>query len=98
VKCFSVENEKGRVPRCWLCHHCRFSSVTVKRKAGFWRWILLYRAIKFQGKVAELGKSTNKVNTFLWVCPAVGDYLKGGKEECGVVTFQLVKQKSMDVK
>lgn len=45
-----------------------------------------------------LRKSTDKANTFLRICPAIGDYLKGGKEKREMVTFQAVKQKSMDMK
>lgn len=45
-----------------------------------------------------LCKSTDKANTFLRICPAIGDYLKGGKEKREMVTFQAVKQKSMDMK
>lgn len=58
-----MENEKGQVLRYLLYYHCRFSSVTVKINVGFRHCILIYRAIKFQGKVAMLHESTNKANT-----------------------------------
>lgn len=93
-----MENEKGQVLCYLLYYHCHFSSVTVKIKVGFWHCTLVYRAIKFQGKVAMLHESTNKANTFLRIWPAMGDYLKGGKEKYRMVTFQLVKQKSIDMK
>lgn len=49
------------------------------------------------------GKSSNasrkyKQSKYLRIWPAMGDYLKGGKEKCRMVTFQLVKQKSIGKK
>lgn len=73
-----------------LCHS--------KNKSRFSALVPHLEGNKISGKSCSVSESANKSNTCLRTCPAIEGYLKGGKEQCGMVTFQLVKQKSMDMK